>query len=239
MNTFDKLKTEAQTIITKEETQAKGFWTANRRVIIGVLIAILVGFVAGKVLAQTITVPAPKCTAVTTITCQSQTVSLPSAPAQTPPVVSLPVGVTWMYQGGQKTAWGDFSGSTTNWAYKTSSGLNGATTDIRVSGGCFIPVWASNYQYPNPGYSYFLISVKPSSSNPIGIHFEPRIGGDADIYPHITLTDPKYGPAPQAGVWASYKIPLADLGVPPGTPLYKAVLACDGGTYEFDSIGFQ
>ena len=148
-----------------------------------------------------------------------------------------------MYLSGVKTAATDFSGSTTKWFSSTVSGLNGSTTDIKVSGGCFIPVWASNYQLPNPGYKYFLISVKPSTSNPIGIHFEPRINnGDADIYPHINLADSNavYGPAPRAGVWASYKVPLSDLGVKSANePLYKMVGMCDGSTYEIDAIGFQ
>jgi hypothetical protein len=169
----------------------------------------------------------------------------PWSPSVAPTGACVPsgtAGVTWMYLNGAKTAAADFSGSTTNWFNATSAGYNGSKTDIKVSGGCFIPVWAGNYQLPNPGWSYFLIAMKPSSSNSVGIHFEPRVNGtDADIYPHINLADSsgKYGPAPQAGVWASYKIPLADLGVPPGTPLYKAVMACDGATYELDAIGFQ
>jgi hypothetical protein len=196
--------------------------------------------------AQTVLqIPAQECSAV--ITCQGTSVTLPAstpspAPTPTPTPTPPPSGVKWMYLNGVKTAAADFSGSTTNWFNSTSAGYNGGTKDIKVSGGCFIPVWASNYQLPNPGYTYLLIAMKPSSSNPVGIHLEPRINGsDADIYPHINLADSnaKYGPMPRAGVWASYKIPLADLGVPPGTPLYKAVMACDGATYEFDAIGFQ
>jgi hypothetical protein len=147
-----------------------------------------------------------------------------------------------MYLNGVKTVAADFSGSTTQWFNLTSAGYNGGKTDIKVSGGCFIPVWASNYQLPNPGWTTFLISMRPTAGSAVGIHFEPRVnGGDADIYPHIDLASSaaKYGPAPRAGVWASYQIPLSDLGVPPGTPLYKAVLACDGATYEFDALGFR
>ena len=188
--------------------------------------------------AQTVT---PSCSAV--ITCKPITLVAPApTPVPTPTPTPTPAGVTWMYLNGVKTAAADFSGSTTNWFNATTAGYNGGKTDIKVANGCFIPVWAANYQLPNPGWTYFLIAMKPSSSNAVGIHFEPRINGaDADIYPHINLADAsaKYGPAPQAGVWASYKIPLADLGVPPGTPLYKAVMACDGAEYEFDALGFQ
>jgi hypothetical protein len=222
----------------------------------------ILALLAGSVQAQNVSIPAQ--TACSTIPAQTVCVTLPArtlpvVAGTTPPAptcvapqvlvngvcttpVTPPKGVTWMYLNGTKTAAADFSGSTTNWFNATTAGYNGGKIDIKVSGGCFIPVWASNYQLPNPGWTYLLIAMKPSSSNAVGIHFEPRINGqDADIYPHINLADStaKYGPAPQAGVWASYKIPLADLGVPPGTLLYKAVMACDGATYEFDAIGFQ
>lgn len=218
------------------------------------LFALALLLLVGVAAADTvIPVPPQACTAV--VTCTGVTITVPDS--SPPPLTCVPPqilqngvcitpvpppGTAWMYLNGVKTAAADFSGSSTSWFNATTAGYNGGKTDIKVSGGCFIPVWASNYQLPNPGWRYFLISMKPTSGNAVGIHFEPRVnGGDADIYPHIDLASSlaKYGPAPRAGVWASYKIPLADLGVPPGTALYKAVLACDGAAYEFDAIGFQ
>lgn len=224
------------------------------RTIIGLFLLFMVGGVAADTVVP---VPPQACTAV--VTCTGVSITIPGG--NPPPLVCVPPqvlqngvcvtpvpppppppGTVWMYLNGVKTAAADFSGNSTNWFNATTAGYNGGKTDIKVSGGCFIPVWASNYQLPNPGWHYFVISMKPTSANAVGIHFEPRInGGDADIYPHIDLASSlaKYGPAPRAGVWASYKIPFTDLGVPPGTALYKAVLACDGATYEFDAMGFQ
>jgi hypothetical protein len=158
-------------------------------------------------------------------------------------------GVKWMYLDGAKTLAGDFTGGgeTTNYQNSTTSGYNGGTMDIRITSsvpwGYFIPYWASNYQLPNLGYTYLLLSIKPSiTGDTFGIHAERD--GDSPLpgIELVTATGNSYGPAAVAGQWASYKIPLKDLGVFGDPTLYKVVMATHTGTadsWEMDAIGFQ
>lgn len=195
--------------------------------------------------AQTLTIPASKCTAV--VTCQPVTVTLPSSnppPVPTPTPTPTPTGVSWMYLGGVKTLAGDFTGQgeITDYQHATTSGFNGDTRDILITSsvpwGYFIPYWAANYQLPNPGYAHLLLSLKPSiTGDTFGIHAE-RVG-DAPL-PSIELMN--YGPAAVKGVWGSYVIPLKDLGVLGDATLYKVVLATHtaaADSWELDAIGFQ
>jgi hypothetical protein len=158
-------------------------------------------------------------------------------------------GVKWMYLNGVQTLAGDFTGSgeTTNYQNSTTSGYNGGTKDILITSsvpyGYFIPYWASNYQLPNPGYTYLLLSIKPSrTGDTFGIHAERD--GDSPLpgIELITATLSSYGPVAVAGQWASYKIPLKDLGVLGDATLYKVVIATHTGaadSWELDAIGFQ
>jgi hypothetical protein len=160
-----------------------------------------------------------------------------------------PGGVTWMYLNGAKTLAGDFTGSgeATNYENSTTSGYNGGTKDILITSsvpyGYFIPYWASNYQLPNPGYTYLLLSIKPSrTGDTFGIHAERN--GDSPLpgIELITAAAASYGPVAVAGQWASYKIPLRDLGVLGDATLYKVVIATHTGaadSWELDAIGFQ
>jgi hypothetical protein len=157
----------------------------------------------------------------------------------------LPTGVTWMYLNGKKTLAGDFTGSgeTTDYNHSTSAGFNGGTKDILINSsvpyGYFIPYWASNYNLPNPGYKYLLLSLKPTiTGDTFGIHAEKT--GDVDPNCHIELME--YGPAAVKGVWGSYAIPLTDLCISGDKALYKIVLATHTGSadsWELDAIGFK
>jgi hypothetical protein len=72
----------------------------------------------------------------------------------------------------------------------------------------------ANYQLPNPGYTYLLLSLKPTiTGDTFGIHAE-RVG-DAPLLgiELVTASGNSYGPAAVAGKWGSYKIPLKDLGI--------------------------
>jgi hypothetical protein len=158
-------------------------------------------------------------------------------------------GVTWMYLNGVKTLAGDFTGSgeATNYENSTSSGYNGDTKDILITSsvpyGYFIPYWAANYQLVNPGYTYLVLSLKPSiTGDTFGIHAERD--GDSPLpgIEMITASGNSYGPAAVAGVWGTYKIPLKDLGVLGDPTLYKVVMATHTGSadsWELDAIGFQ
>jgi hypothetical protein len=135
----------------------------------------------------------------------------------------------------------------TNYQNSTTSGFNGGTKDILITSGVpwgyFIPYWAQNYQLSNPGYTYLLLSLKPSiTGDTFGIHAE-RVG-DAPLpgIELITANGNSYGPVAVSGKWGSYKIPLKDLGVLGDKTLYKVVLATHTGSadsWEVDAIGFQ
>jgi hypothetical protein len=149
-----------------------------------------------------------------------------------------------MYRNGVKTLAGDFTGSgeATNYENSTSSGYNGDTKDILITSsvpwGYFIPYWAANYQLPNLGYKYLVLSIKPSiNGDTFGIHAERN--GDSPL-PSIELMN--YGPAAVKGVWGSYVIPLSALGIAGDATLYKVVLATHTGSadsWEMDAIGFK
>ena len=214
-------------------------------------VAILALFI-GSVSAQTINLPAQKCTAVTTVTCQGSSVTLPGTPpVVTPPVVTPPPtssGVTWMYLNGMKTLAGDFTGGGTqvNYSHKvTGDQLNGDTTDIQLttSGGgqewpYFLPYFAANYKLPNPGWTKVLISIKPTvTGQSFGAHME-RVGDQP--LPAVELLN--YGPATVAGKWSSYVIPLKDLGTYGDATLYKILIQDHSATsqgFEIDALGFQ
>lgn len=200
-------------------------------------------------IAQTLTVPPQSCTAI--VTCQGVRITLPApvpapvpTPTPTPTPTPVPTGVTWMYLNGAKTLAGDFTGSgeATDYQHATAAGFNGGTKDILITSsvpwGYFIPYWAQSYRLPNPGYTYLLLSLKPSvTGDTFGIHAE-RVG-DVGL-PSIELM--KYGPAAAKGVWGSYVIPLKDLGVLGDATLYKIVLGTHTATadsFELDAIGFQ
>lgn len=155
-----------------------------------------------------------------------------------------PSGVTWMYLNGAKTLAGDFTGqgNTTDYQHATGSGYNGGTRDILISDpgpwGYFIPYWAANYRLPNPGYTYLIMSIKPTrTGDTFNIHAE-RVGDQG--LPSIDVM--KYGPAAVAGKWGTYTIPLKDLGVYGDATLYKVVLQTNtnaGDSWEMDAIGFK
>jgi hypothetical protein len=176
-----------------------------------------------------------------------QTPSPTPSPTPTPTPSPTPSdGVTWMYLNGVKTLAGDFTGNgqTVDYQHATPDGPVAASTlDILVTStvnwAIYIPYWAADYKLPNPGYKSLLLSLKPSiTGDTFGIHAERA--GDVDDRPHIELM--QYGPAAQAGVWGSYVIPLADLGVAGDATLYKIVLqshTASANSFELDAIGFQ
>jgi hypothetical protein len=165
-------------------------------------------------------------------------------PVTTPP----PPGVTWMYLNGVKTLAGDFTGANTHVDYNhtvTGAQFNGHTQDIQLTTSgtgvqwpYFLPYFAADYKLPNPGYTKLLISIKPTVSGQVfGMHME-RVGDQ----PLASVELMSYGPASVAGVWASYAIPLKDLGTLGDATLYKLLLQDHSATsagWEMDALGFQ
>lgn len=169
-------------------------------------------------------------------------------PVITPPPPPPPPGVTWMYLNGVKTLAGDFTGANTHVDYNhavTGNQLNGSTRDIQLTTSgvgvqwpYFLPYFSADYKLPNPGWTKLLISIKPTVSGQVfGCHME-RVGDQP--LPSVELM--AYGPASIAGVWASYVIPLKDLGTLGDATLYKLLLQDHSATsagWEMDAIGFQ
>lgn len=187
--------------------------------------------------AQTVTVPPQSCTAV--VTCQSVQITLPV----TPPV---PAGTFWVYRQGVFNWGGDYSfgGLTVN--YKDTQGKPGGV-DIACSlhgqwggflpyAGGTVPLW----NFDASPYSALTFAFKPTLNGQTAQVYFVKVG---DI-PVGVVVDPfsgKYGPKPQAGVWATYSIPLADLGVK-GTSIYKFAIQDQTGSssnvFYLDDIGF-
>jgi hypothetical protein len=83
--------------------------------------------------------------------------------------------------------------------------------------------------------------MKPTVANQAAQVYFVKVG-DIPVGVVVNPFNGKYGPAPQAGVWGTYKIPLSDLGVQ-GTSVYKFAIQDQTGasrnTFYLDNIGFQ
>jgi hypothetical protein len=154
-------------------------------------------------------------------------------------------GVFWVYHNGVFNWTADFSFlASINYKDTATTALSGPyTIGVAVTGayGAFQP-------YSVPGfdttpYKYLIFSVKPTVSNQvIGTGFDAN-NDVADGIP-LTVAGPqmtKYGPAPVAGQWNSYKIPLADFGF--NNPSVLKFTIADGtginsNLYYVDNVGF-
>ena len=153
-----------------------------------------------------------------------------------------------MYLNGVKTLAGDFTGQGTQVDYNhvvTGAQLNGGTRDIKISTSgagvqwpYFLPYFSADYKLPNPGWTKLLFSIKPTvSGQAFGMHME-RVGDQP--LPSVEVMN--YGPPSVAGQWASYVVPLKDLGTLGDATLYKVLIQDHSATsagWEMDAIGFQ
>lgn len=139
-------------------------------------------------------------------------------PVVTPPVVTPPVvtpgGIAWGYHNGVFSWAGDYSYAATI-DYHDPQGIAVRTTQW----GAWQPFMAKNWVYPTAGYTQLTFRLKPTvPGQKWAVRF---IGvGDVPLAMQYNLDVLKYGPAPVVGVWATYTIPLADLGVL-GKDVYK------------------
>ena len=81
-------------------------------------------------------------------------------------------------------------------------------------------------------------ALKPTlARQSIQVYFEKP----GDVPTGVTVDAFKYGPAPVPGQWATYKIPLADLGVA-GAHIFKFAIQDETGlannVFYLDNIGF-
>ena len=98
--------------------------------------------------------------------------------------------------------------------------------------------FARNWDFDTRPYAYLTFALKPTIANQaLKLYFE-KVG---DV-PVGNPVDPlKYGPAPQPGVWATYKVPLADLGLS-GIRVYKFAIQDQTGlasnVFYLNDVGF-
>ena len=86
--------------------------------------------------------------------------------------------------------------------------------------------YAPQNTYDLMPYKYMNLDLKPTTAGKTWDISFVQIG-DVIVKPSAVIdARAAYGPAPQPGVWASYKIPLAAMGVGPGaiTTVYKFLL---------------
>jgi hypothetical protein len=122
----------------------------------------------------------------------------------------------WVYYNGVFNWPGDYSASATA-NYKDTTGLPlSGSYDINLTlngpWGIWTP-YAPNWDFNLTGFNYLVFSLKPTVANQVWTMYSMRVG-DVRIVNSagvpVTLSVLNYGPAPQAGVWATYRIPLAD-----------------------------
>lgn len=117
--------------------------------------------------------------------------------------------------------------------YRDTTGRPAAGTyDLSVSLTAAWGAWqpfGPNWDFDITPYKYLQFDLKPTADGQKWDCFALMVG-DKNIMDsagkQVTVDINKYGPAPQAGVWATYKIPLAELMTHKGE-LLKAM-------YKFD-----
>ncbi len=180
-----------------------------------------------------------------TVTIPAQTITVPastSVSTTTPPPVSAS-GTAWGYHSGIFSWAGDYSyAATINYKDFAGGSLSGAA-DIAIKTtpyGAWQPYMSANWSYPTAGYTKLTFSLKPTVANQtwqvrfIGV-------GDVPLAATCNLNVLSYGPAPVAGKWATYTIPLSDLCVL-GKNVYKFAIQDQTGlasnTWYVDDAGF-
>lgn len=126
----------------------------------------------------------------------------------------------WVYHAGEFSWAGDYSWAATA-SYTDTKGLPQAGKyDIAVSvtspWGGFLP-YAGNvvpqWDLEGSAFNYLQLDLKPTLSGQVWYvaAFDRIVAGDIENNAHVDVAP--YGPAPTAGQWASYRIPLAVLGM--------------------------
>ncbi len=181
----------------------------------------------------------PRSTTTYTLTCTG-------AGGTTPASVQVSVGPTststsWVYYNGLFDWPGDYSFDASP-DYRDTSGhpLSGPY-DIKVTitsqWGGWLP-FAQNWDFNSKPYTKLTFALKPTVANQQWHVYFVKVG---DIPVGVSVEPSQYGPAPVAGQWATYTIPLADLGVL-GAPIYKFSIQDETGlatnVWYVDNVGF-
>jgi hypothetical protein len=167
-------------------------------------------------------------------------------PVTTPPVTTPPVttpvaaGTSWVYYNGVFDWPGDFSfAADANYADTSGVPLSGPH-DIKMTTsayGGWLP-YALNWDFDDSPYTKLTFSLKPTESGQSWTVYFVKVG---DIPVGVSIDVADYGPAPVAGKWATYTVPLSALGVS-GTSIYKFAIqdksGNNGNTWYIDNVGF-
>ncbi|HWS66400.1 MAG TPA: hypothetical protein VN325_26855 [Steroidobacteraceae bacterium] len=187
---------------------------------------------------------AATCAATTIVVAASGTTPAPApAPAPTPTPTPTPVaGTSWVYYNGVFDWPGDYSFvASPNYADTSGAPLSGPH-DIKVTltsaWGGWLP-YAKNWSFNSNGYTKLTFALKPTVVNQKWNLYFVKVG---DIPVGISVDPSKYGPAPVVGKWATYTVPLSDLGVL-GTMIYKFCIQDQTGlsnvAWYVDNVGFE
>jgi hypothetical protein len=136
---------------------------------------------------------------------------------------------------------GDYSYALTPDYKDTSGGPLSGPYDIKVTldsaWGGWLP-YALNWDFNSSGYTKLTFALKPTVANQQWHVYFVKVG-DVPVGIYLNVTD--YGPAPVPGKWATYTVPLSDLGVL-GTSIYKFCIQDQSGlssnTWYIDNVGF-
>ena len=149
----------------------------------------------------------------------------------------------WVYYNGTFAWPGDYSFEAVPNYQDTSGGPLSGQFDVKVSvtgqWGGFQP-YATNWSFDDSAYAYLTFALKPTVSNMQAQLYFMKVG-DIPTGNTIDIFSGKYGPAPVAGQWNTYKIPLSDIGVQ-NENIYKFAIQDQTGmstdVFYLDNIGF-
>jgi len=183
-----------------------------------------------------------------TATCADTSIDVVTAPvpsAPTPPPTTNPpappaAGTSWVYYNGVFNWPGDYSFAASVNYSDTSGGPMSGPHDIKVTTGAWggwLP-YALNWNFNSAPYTKLTFALKPTIANQKWHVYFVKVG---DIPVGVSVDASNYGPAPVAGQWATYTVPLADLGVL-GTAIYKFCIQDQSGlssnSWYVDNVGF-
>ncbi len=209
-----------------------------KRALIG--LCALVGS-AGLFAQTTFTIPAQT----VTVTIPAQTITIPAAVVVPPPPPPVTTGATFVVYAKGVFHWqGDYSwGNPIVITYNDTSGSPvPGPYDIKVAGyGGFQP-YAQNNDFDTTPYKFLSFDLKPAANGQLWDSGFEAVG---DVPTGVLIDVLKFGPAPIAGKWATYKIPLGVGGyaIPVGSHIYKFMIQDQGSvnpnTWYVDNIIFS
>lgn len=148
------------------------------------------------------------------------------ASSPTPVPTPTPAGVLPVYQNGVFSWGGDYSWGVTIDYADTVGKPGGKDISVRGIGG-FQP-YAPGFDFDPSPYAFLTFSLKPTLANQ---RWQSHFYAVGDIPMGNMVDILKWGPAPVAGQWATYRIPLGPAGyaLPAGKHVYKFMIQDETG----------